>query len=83
MATGTITLSANWKHAATGPGDATFEFQDEPGEWIVYSAASCPLTVAGMKAEREKPVSIALEAGEYLHLRGRGAAVVVATTLAA
>ncbi|MDO8983008.1 hypothetical protein [Cypionkella sp.] len=81
MAQNNYTLSAAWLPVATGPGNATFETDDHPGEWTVISSASPAGIVGGAKVEREKAVSLALVAGEYLHLRGRGGVYVIADTL--
>lgn len=81
MATQTYTLSATWTPVASGPGDATFEMLDQPGEWIIHNSASPAGIVGGFTAERGKPESLYLSSGEYLHLRGRQEARVVATAV--
>ena len=81
MAQNNYQLSSAFVPVATGVGSATFEFDEHPGEWAVISSVSPAGIVGGMKAEREKPVSLSLAAGEYLHLRGRGIAYVIADTL--
>lgn len=81
MATAIKSVGPNWTAVAVGPGNATFQMSDEPGEWTIHSASSGAPAVQGIKAEREKAVSMALASGEYLHLRGRGSAVVTADTL--
>lgn len=81
MAQNVYNISATWTAVAYGPGNATFETDDHPGEWSVISSASPAGIVGGQKAEREKSVSLALVAGEYLFLRGRGTAHVIADAL--
>lgn len=81
MAQNNYTLSSAWLPVASGAGNVTFEADDHPLEWTVISSASPAGIVGGIKAEREKQVSLALIAGEYLHLRGRGGVYVIADTL--
>lgn len=82
MAARNFTLTETWQHVATGAGKATFQSNDHPGEWTIHTTASPVGIIGGFNAEGEKPYQIDLAAGEYLHLRGRGVALVVADTLA-
>jgi hypothetical protein len=75
------TLSASFVPAATGPGLAIFQFSDHPGEWSIHSSVDPAAITVGLKAESGKPESITLLTGQYLHLRGRGEASVIAEVL--
>lgn len=77
----TKTLSESWQAVASGAGNVTFQTNDDPGEWYIHTASTGAPAIGGNKAERQKPVSLSLAAGEYLHLRGRGAALIIADTL--
>jgi hypothetical protein len=81
MAQNKYTLSAAWLPVATGAGNATFEFEDHPGEWTVLSSISPAEIVGGVRAESGKREAVTLAAGQYLHLRGRGVAYLIADTL--
>lgn len=81
MATATKSVSSAWVAVAQGAGDVVFSFDDAPGEFTVHSASDPAAIVAGHKQPKETPFSMTLQAGEYLHLRGRGTATVTAGTL--
>ena len=74
-------LGPDWVAVASGAGNVTFQSNDHPSEWYIHTASSGAPAIGGNKADREKPVSLSLAAGEYLHLRGRGPALVIADTL--
>lgn len=75
------TATSSWVAVASGAGTATLQFNDSPGEWYIHTASSGAPAIGGNKAEREKPVDVALATGEYLHIRGRGEALITATTV--
>lgn len=81
MAQNKYTLSSAFVPVAVGPGEVIFQFDSEPGEFAKISSVDPSGIVGGNKRGREDPVSIQLLTGEYLHLRGRGAAYVTAPTL--
>lgn len=81
MAINTFNLSQEWLPVAVGPGNASFAFLDHPGEWTIHNSASPVGIFGGFHAEKDKTRSLTLVAGEWLHLRGRQTARVVADTL--
>ena len=81
MAINTFNLSQAWLPVAVGAGNASFAFLDHPGEWTIHDSASPAGIVGGFQTERDKTRSLTLASGEYLHLRGRQNARVVADTL--
>lgn len=74
-------LTSTWTAVASGAGTATVQFYDGPGEWYIHTASTGAPAIGGNKVEREKRADITLAAGEFLHLRGRGEALVTATTV--
>ena len=70
-----IKLTPGWQAVAEGEGAATFEALSRDARWFVD--ATTP-TSAGFTAPAKRPVSLSLEAGESLYLKGRGTAVVLA-----
>ena len=71
-----ITLTPDWQAVAEGAGGATFEPLSRNVRWFV--ATSTPTDTAGFSAPANKTVSMSLEAGETLYLKGNGTAVVLA-----
>lgn len=70
------TATSAWASVATGPGVVILNFEDHPGSYSVHSSADGSAINAGFVAENDKPYSVTLDAGEYLHVRGRGGVVV-------
>jgi hypothetical protein len=81
MAQNLYIASATFSPVASGPGNATIQFEDAPGEWAVHNSVIPTGIFVNMTLESGKPYSLALVAGEYLHIRGRGNAFVIADTL--
>lgn len=78
---GPITLNTSfWTLIATGPCNVTFETTRDTN-WVINSANTQPSVTRGHDASRDKPVSLALLAGEFLFVKGAGvsAGVVYAT----
>lgn len=76
-----ITASETWVAVASGTGNATFQPMDHPAEWAIHNSTSNAGLIGGFKAEVGIQKPLYLASGEYLHLRGRGAVLVVADTL--
>ena len=70
-----ISITSTWQAVAQGEGFATFEAMNAGIRWFVGSTT--PET-AGFSAKPSIPISLSLEAGQTLYLRGRGTAVVLA-----
>jgi|GEM_PF-2981956 len=75
------TLNATWTAVASGTGNVTFQPVDHPAEWAIHNSASNVGLIGGFKAEVGIQKPLFLAAGEYLHLRGRGNALIAADTL--
>ena len=69
-----------WTAVAEGAGSATFEALDRDARWFV--GAETPAT-SGFTAPPNRAVSLALQEGETLYLRGRGTVVVLADNVPA
>jgi hypothetical protein len=69
------TITTTWTAVAAGPGNVTFEAQNPAIRWFV--ASSAPET-AGLSAKPNTNISLSLDTGQNLYLRGTGVAVVLA-----
>ena len=81
MAQATFKATSSFAARASGPGDVTFSCLDAAGEWTISGASTPSTSPRGFEARQGETVSLSLESGEYLQIRGRGDVHIIGPTL--
>lgn len=81
MPTNTYSLSPGFVAVASGAGQVVLTFLDNNGEFTLHTSAGVPTTVIGHKAFAGGSIAFTMAASDFLHVRGRGTALVTAPTL--
>ncbi|QCP84319.1 hypothetical protein EYE35_01085 [Cereibacter sphaeroides] len=81
MAQATFKATPSFAARASGPGDVTFSCLDADGEWTISATTAASAAARGFIAAVGQTVSLGLESGEHLQIRGRGDVHIVGPTL--
>lgn len=81
MAQATFKATPSFAARASGPGDVTFSCLDSDGEWTITDSTSPSTAARGIPAVMGVPVSLSIESGEHLQIRGRGDVHIIGPTL--